>query len=61
MPQQLLAVVGRLTHSLPLTRPAACPSVSLAFPPLRSAKRYVFSANGALLKSAWGNAPGVMG
>jgi len=35
--------------------------VSLASPPLRSVKRYVFSANGALLRSAWGNAPGIMG
>jgi hypothetical protein len=39
----------------------ACPSVSLASPPLRSVKRHVFNANGALLRSAWGNAPGIMG
>ena len=49
----------------------ACPSVSLASPPLRSVKRHVFNANGALLRSVrqrtdspwrtWGNAPGIMG
>src|SRR6266568_6020869 len=36
---QAAKIVGRLTHSLPLIRPLACPSVSLASPPLRSVKR----------------------
>jgi hypothetical protein len=31
--------IRRLTRSLPLTRPPACPSVSLASPPLRCVKR----------------------
>src|SRR5262245_64338779 len=33
-------LVGRLTRSLPLTRPPTFPSVSLASPPLHSVKRH---------------------
>jgi len=45
--------VGRLTHSFPLIRPMAYPSVSLASPPLRSVKRRLLTQSRRLAQTPY--------